>query len=231
MAAVAHLTANALNTDLAAYTTGVSGTPTIGDLLVVSVFVTASVSTAPTLTESAGGGSYTYIGKCVKATSLDEMYCFVRNSLCENATSRTWTFTSSPSDAGTSALFEMIRVTGMSRAGALAVRQSAAGNNGAAAGTPSVVLPGVALTANPVIATMCNATNPATLTAPATFTELADIGTTLPTCGSEYASVNSGFTSNTVTWGSTSATAWGAFALELDTTATPIKQLSALGVG
>jgi hypothetical protein len=220
MASVTHLGDQGFTTNVAAYTTTTGWTPAVGDHLIVFVSLTASVSAAPTLAESAGGGTYTLVGRAVKATSADALYCFVRDTLCESTASRNFTFTSSPSDAATTCIFSMEKTTGMIRAGTSSIRQFDPTDNGAAAGTPNTVFAGVALTGNPCIGAVANGATPAAITPPGgTFSELADVGQSTPAAGLETAKSDSGHTSATITWGGTSATAWCAFSVELDTTA------------
>jgi hypothetical protein len=221
MATVTHLGDQGFTTNVAAYTTTTGWTPAVGDHLIVFVSVTASAGASPTLTESAGGGTYTLVGRAVKATSLDTLYCFVRDTLCESTTSRNFTFNASGADAATTCIFSMEKTTGMSRAGIGSIRQSDPTDNGAAAGTPATVFAGVTLTENPCIGAVANSTTPAGMTAPGSFSELADVGQSTPSAGLETVSRNSGHTSATITWGGTSASTFCAFSVELDASEAP----------
>lgn len=216
MAAVTHLGATASTTDASSYLSG-SFTPAIGDLLVVYVAASDSVAATTTLTESAGGGTYSQVGRATKRTSLDSLYVFVRNTLCETTVARTFTWATG--DPATGAVIAVAKVTGMTRAGLGAVRQSAAANNGVAAGTPTTTFPAAALTGNPYLAGCSNGANPAGLTPPASAVERVDTGYATPVTGLEYASRDTGFTGTAVAWGAASATVWGAFSVELDTSA------------
>ena len=102
----------------------------------------------------------------------------------------------------------------MTLVGAAAIRQSS-GQENQASGTPSVTLGLAALVANALVGVVCNATNAATMTPPSGFTEVSDAGYTNPPTGFEVAVVNSGFSSNTVTWGNGSS-AFCSVVLELD---------------
>jgi len=219
VAAVLHLGATALTTDVSSYASATFA-PTVGDLLVVIVAVSDSTAAAPTMVESAGGGTYSLIGTpALWQASAGRLLMFVRNTVCETNTTRTFTF--GTSDAGTGCVIAIARVTGMFRAGLFAIRQSDPTDNGAGGTAPNTVFPAVALTGNACIAAAANLANPATMTAPASFTERVDTGFATPTAGLEYASRDSGHTSATITWGATSATAWGAFSIELDATVPP----------
>lgn len=189
------------------------------DLLVVVVVLTGAVAT-PTVTDDQGG-TYTEVsgGGFFKNTSADKMWLFVRDSLVPATLSTVITMTSPGGDTGGGLL--VYRVTSMSRTGAAAVRQKAGQSNQAAAGTPAPVLPAAALTGNSVIGAVFNATNVATLTPPTGWTEKHDTGYATPTTGVETATIDSGFTGTTVTWGSTSASAFASLVAELDASAAP----------
>jgi hypothetical protein len=218
VAAVTHLGATASTSNTTSYVSG-SFTPAIGDLLVVYVAVSDTVAATTTLTESAGGGTYVQIGRAAKRTSLDSIYVFVRNTRCETAAARTFTWATT--DAATGCVIAIAKVTGMSRAGLSAVRQFDTTDNGAAATTPNTVFPAAALTANPYLAGCSNGANPAGVTPPVSSVERVDTGYSTPATGLEYASRDSGFVGTTVSWGAASASAWGAFSMELDTSVLP----------
>jgi hypothetical protein len=106
----------------------------------------------------------------------------------------------------------------MSIVGAGAVRSSGGQSAGGAGTTPAPVLNLTPLTANLIIGSVANGTNPAALTPRASYTEAPtpDVGYATPTTGLEVMFRNSGETSATITWGGTSATAFASVAIELD---------------
>jgi hypothetical protein len=59
------------------------------------------------------------------------------------------------------------------------------------------------------------------MTPPTSWTEDSDNGYSTPTAGQESVSRVSGFTGTTVTWGGTSATAFGDIIVEIDTSSFP----------
>src|SRR6185437_6612583 len=138
----------------------VTATPAVGDLIVI---VTAhsgnTASVAPT--DNNGTGTYVLVQSCVKATSADTMQVWVRTALIASATSTV--FTHAPGTTSGGGLF-VHNVSGMTRIGGNAIRQSAIQSNQAASGTPAPVLPSVPLSANPIIGAVFNATSPATMT-------------------------------------------------------------------
>lgn len=191
---------------------------TIGDQLVIAVGLTG-VTTAPTVTDDNSSGTYTEVtGGVLKGTSADGMWVFVRNALVPATVSTIITMTSPGGDTGGGVF--VYRLTGMARAGASAVRQVAKQQNQAAA-TPAPVFGVAPLTGNSLLGAVNNATNPATMTAPTSWTEKHDGGYITPTTGLETATIDSGFTSTTVTWGSASGSAFSSVAVEMDGSAAP----------
>lgn len=189
-------------------------TPAVDDLIVVHVIAGATAAT-PGLTDDQDGGTY-YL-----ATSQSiggDLHCiFVREALVASAVSHALTFTCTGDNADGCA-YAQIRFTGSLRAGADVVRQTGK-DSGAAGGTPAATAAAACLTSNAVSASVGNSTNPAGLTPPGSFTERYDGGYNTPTTGLEAATRDSGHTSATVTWGSTSASTWGALFVELDASA------------
>ena len=204
---------------------------TLSDLLVV-VCATSGVTTAPTVTDDNSSGTYANITGALNNTSVDKMWLFVRTALVPATLSTIITMTSGGADTGGGLV--VYRLTGMSRTGASAVRQSAIQQNIAAA-TPAPVFGSAALTGNSCIGAVLNLTNPATMTPTASpvWTEKHDLGYITPTTGLETQTIDSGFTGTTVTWGSASATQFGSLIAEMDSSAVAVTvtRLSALGVG
>jgi len=197
----------------ATYTTG-AFTPAANDLLVAFVVVTATTALG-SMTDSLGG-TWQNVQATTKNASADRLWCFVRTALAPaSSMSVTMDVTG---DNGTGCIIFVVRVSGMTRTGANAARQSAVQSNQAAATTPAPVFGAAALTGNPTLGFVGNATNPAGMTPPASWNELvADVGYATPTTGGEYVTRDSGFTGTTITWGSTSASAFGDISVELDT--------------
>ena len=205
----------------------VTATPAINDLIVIITAHSGNTSTvAPTDDQ---GGTYTHEKTAVKNTSADTMQVWIRNDLIRAAASTVFTHAPGTTSGGGLAV---LKVTCMSRCGITnAVVQSAIQDNGAGAATPSPVLGTAATTTNALIGAVFNASNPATLTPRASWTERADVGYNTPTSGLEVMSRDSGETGTTLSWGGTSATAWCSLVIELNNAATPVKRQSSLGVG
>lgn len=190
-------------------------TPVAGDLLVVFASASDSADTAPTLTNSAGL-TFTLITRVdTSDVVITSLYLLVANQSA-TAVSQTLTF-DTPGDANTGSFIFVARVASLTRTGSTAVRQFAV--QGITSGIPAPAFASAALTGNPCLGAVTNGLNPATLTPPTGWTEAVDLGYSTPTVGSEYAFINSGFTGTTVTWGSSSASLFGAIVVELDTSA------------
>jgi hypothetical protein len=211
-------TATASTTDASSYTSG-SFTPGAGNLLVAFVCVTGATGSAPSLTDSQSIG-WTQITSAIKASSADTAYVFIANRTAA-ASSMTVTFNTSGGATATGCIIFVAQVASMTRAGQDAVRQSAIQSNQAASGTPTSTFGAAVLTGNPTLGAVFNATNPATMTPPTSWTEQQDVGYATPTTGGEYVSRDSGSTSTTITWGGTSASAFCSLSVELDTSARP----------
>lgn len=226
MASVTHRVVTPSTANATSYVSG-SFTPAVGDLLWVTVAAAGTTTAFPTLTSSAGT-TFRFIGVALVTASVDRLYTFLARTLVTSATPQTVTFDCT-GDAATGATIAVASVSSMTRtADTGAVRQYKVASN-VAAGTPAVTFDNSVLTGNPTLVCVGNATNPAGLTEPTGWTEGADSGNITPTHGLEYAYRNSGFTGTTVTWGSASASAFGAIVMELDTTAPPTNSITVVG--
>jgi hypothetical protein len=209
----------ALTTNVTSYA-GTAFTPAANELCVAFVTVTASRIDSgngrAALSDTQNLG-WVLVDFALKATSADSCYVFVASKLAANsATTPTFDCTG---DAGTGATIQVFGISGMTRTGIDAVRQTAKQSNGAAAATPAPVFASACLTGNVVAGIVNNAGTAGSVeTPPAGWTEGDDTGYITPSTGAEYAFINSGFTGTTVTWGAASATAFCALVIEFDTT-------------
>jgi hypothetical protein len=190
-----------------------------GDLLIAIATVSGQASGGTFSSDTQSLGGWTVIATALKNTSFDSIVVAVANALAVADTFLTVTFTPAGGPTSTGVNLSVLRVSGMTRTGSAAIRQSAKQDNQTGTFTPAPTFSVAALTGNPTIGAVGNGTNPATLTAPASWTEVNDIGYAAPTNGLEVVSRDSGFTGTTVTWGSSSASAWGSIIIELDTSA------------
>lgn len=142
---------------------------------------------------------------------------YTRNQIV--ASTATINITINYTDTQDATCLACLAFTGFTRVGSGAQRQSKVTNNGSAGGTPAPAFTSSALTGNVTFGVIVNASNPAGMTTPTNWTERGDVGEATPTTGLEVVTRDSGFTGTTVTWGSTSATSFGAIIVELDTSA------------
>lgn len=196
-------------------------TPVLSELLVALVATNGSVEpTAAGAITDDRGGTYYKVGYFFNSGTSGSNIVFVRNQLVASAVSHTLTFTCA-GDAATGFTGLVYGVSGMTRAGSSAVRQFAGQSNQAAASTPAPAFAIVALTGNPCIGLVGALANPPAITPPSGWTEPGspafDVGHASPSAGAQGCHINSGFTGTTVTWGSTSAGAYGDMIIELDT--------------
>lgn len=225
-ATVTHRVATASTANATSYASG-SFTPAAGDLLVAFVVASGTVATG-TMTDSQSLG-FTKVTSALKASSADTVYAFVSNNTAA-ASSMTVTFDCT-GDSATGAIIFVASVSGILKTGTSAILQSAVQENQAAGGTPAIAFTNAARVGNPTLGCVGNASNPAAVAPPTNWTEDAagDTGYNTPPTGGEYAFRNSGFTGTTITWGGTSATAFGGIILEID--ASQPQGLLTLGVG
>lgn len=193
----------------------VTATPAVGDLIIIITAHSGNTSAAAP-TDNQTGGTYTLVNSAVKATSADTMRVWVRNNLITSATSTVFTHAPGTTTGGG---LVVIDCQGMDKAGSSAIVQSAIRSN-QAAGTPAPVFGTAPNSQNAIIGAVFNASNPAALTPRTNFTELYDSGYNTPATGLEVMSDNSGETSATITWGSSSATAYAAIVVELEASVT-----------
>lgn len=207
--------------DLTSYVSG-SFSAAVGDLLLVFVAASGTVAVG-TMADSLGEVTFTKVTSAVRASSINTLYLFISNGFCTSTSSRTVTFDCT-GDAATGAIVTAYAISGMSKAGLPAVRQTAIQSNQSASAAPAPAFSGSALTSNPVLGAVANSVNPATMTVPAgttpTWTEGSDSGFATPVAGQETIWANGGFTGTTITWGS-NTTNFGDIIVELDASSFP----------
>lgn len=207
MATIAHINTRTSSVDASSYSTA-SFTSSAGLLLVTSVRLTGSVVVDSVATDS--GLTFTKVAEenGTRATSIwiaDQLTSAVVQILTVTCTT----------DAATGCSISTEAVSGMSKTGATAMRQTAKAS-GLAAATPAASFTASVVTTNVTYGLIANATNPPTITEPTGWTELVDTGHTTPLSGLETVGRDSGFTGNTITWGGTTATDWDCIIIELD---------------
>lgn len=190
-------------------------TPAVGDLLIVYCYVAANTNDTPTCSDNNGGGTYDRIdvANCVTGGINYRLSVFIRTSLMVNTTS---TVVTVATGSNTSGNVVVEAVSGMTRAGASAVRSKGLQNN-QAAGTAAPVLNQTSLTENMTIVAQGSADT--TTTPPTNWTERAEANQVSDTSALEVATRDSGFVGTTITFGAASSTTFCSHALELDSSA------------
>ena len=196
--------------------TTVTATPAINDLIIVIAASSGLAGGTTAVTDDNSSGTYTQVD--VDRTGFSTtgvLTVWVRNSLITAASSTIFTAAQGSSSGGG---LTVLRVSGMTRAGAVAIRGTGGESTGTSATTPAPVLASTPLPGNPVIAAVCCGTNSTTNFTPRTgYTEHNDSGYNTPATGLETMSRASGETSATITWGSTAPSTFASVAIELDT--------------
>lgn len=196
----------------------VTATPAVNDLIVVVAACTGAVG-FPTGVSDNQSGTYVQAGATyTTGSSNSNVQIWVRNSLVTSAVSTIYTATETGSSGGGLSVY---RVSGMTKTGLNAIRSTGGQSSGAASAFPAPIMGLTPLTGNPMLTAVVNSTNPATMSPPTSFTEDQDVGYTVPTTGMQICHRDSGQTSQTFSWGSNSATAFGVIVVELDASSTP----------
>jgi hypothetical protein len=220
MAGIANRNAVATTNNTGTYVSG-SFTPTVGDLLFVICSIGATTD-AGAATASANGITFTRIDPPAVRGGIDTTYLFVANQLVPASPSSMIITVDVSADPGTGDTMFTGAVTGVTKVGAAAVRQTAVNN--AASGAPAATFAAATLAGNPLVGGMQNLASPAGVTEPSGWTELTDTGYATPTKGGEWAHLAAGSAGvTTVTWGSSSATAWAALIAEFDASASALE--------
>lgn len=196
-----------------------------GDLLVVFITKEASALSSPmasgdlTVANVTGVSSFTLIRNQGHQSSAAHMGVFVADQKTTGSGSTGTVTIAGGSDAGAGTIISVYTVAGLpaTSVGASAVRQSG-GQTDQAAGVPAPAFGSAAKTENPVLGAIYNATNPAGMTSPSGWSAGGNSGyTTGQVSGLGTCHRNSGETGTTITWGSSSASAFASIIIELST--------------
>ena len=191
-----------------------SFTPAAGDLLVAMIVKLSSTNNG-TFDDTQGLGWAIRTSVAFSAGANRVVVAFADTLAAASSMTVTYDCTG---DGANRFIMAVARVSGMTKTGVSAQRAAGFEANQAGATTPDPVLDMTPLSTNPILGIVGNLSNPAGLTkpaAPAEWVERLDTGNA-GTIGMEIISIDSGITDPTVTWGSTSATAFGVWAVEFD---------------
>jgi len=203
----------------------VTATPTGNDLIVIVTRATGNTAATTPTDNNVNGGTYvlaqdpaTNSASALKNSSADLMQVFVRTTFIQEPNSTV--FTHAPG-ASTGGGLEVYAIRGMAKVGLSAILQVAIQAN-QASGTPAPVLSAIPQANNPILTGVFNGTNPGGLTARTSYTRDTNAGYNTPTTGSNSAHLNNAEASATITWGSSSASAFSSFAIEFDMSITAL---------
>jgi hypothetical protein len=190
-------------------------TPALGDLWVVIACQTGGTTSGANVTDTnADPGGSPYIKIDEQAFTGGVISIWVRQGFITGNTTSTDAIYS-PGSGSTANELVVVAVQGLRATGAGVVRQHGH-NSGVAAVTPSGVLGVAAVTTSVMVLGLGNTTNPPGLTLG--WSLIANTGQAKP-LGIEVHTLNSTFTSSSITYGSNSATDWGTVLIELSATA------------
>lgn len=212
MATCTFVKSTAVTTNSTAYTQIVTSA-SVGDLIVACIGGSVTLG-AGTSTDNKGG-TYTVVSSIQKG-GADVAYCYIGNQFVTTS-SFTINFGFGGGDASGGAVIGIYAVSGMTLTGAQAKRQVAEQSAGGANFEVNLTFSQAVSSSNALIGAVYNGANPATMTPPTGWTESTDIGYNTPSNGGEFVFRDNGFNGSTMGWGSTSATSFSAFMLELDT--------------
>src|SRR5262245_13100193 len=185
------------------------GTPAVGDLIAIVTSFSGS-PTADSIDDNNAGGGGQYDNAVVASA---QSHIWIRKNFITSATSTTFTARQTGSSGGGLSVYT---ISGMKRSGSYAVRQTGFEPTSGGSGTPVPKRWTTAQTDNPLVGAVRNGSNPAAMTPPTGWTEGFDNGFNTPTSGLETVFRSSGETLQTITWGSSSASAWNSVVAELD---------------
>jgi hypothetical protein len=205
----------------------VAATPAVDDLIVVVHGMSGFAGGDTSVITDDQGGTYTQIGANPLSSgggTACALWISIRNALIASAVSTIFTATNVGDTGGG---LTVLKVTGMTRAGGNAARQSV----GESTQTESPVVctfPAAPLTANPCIAGVFGEDNPAALGAPTSWTETTDTGWATPATGIWVGFRSSGETSAAITWASGAFIDHNEGMVELDTSVDPVELRAAI---
>jgi len=194
----------------------VTVTPLPNDLIVIVTTATNNTSNAVPVDDNTHGGVYEQITNAVKNNGVDKLAAYVRTEFIQYTVSTTFTHDPGTSSGGGIAVYA---IRGSAKVGLAAIKQSIQDSNKLSA-TPSPVLGNTPVSTNPVLSAVFNNTNPGGVTARTGYTSDLDTGYATPTSGFDSIHLNSGETSATITWGSSSASNYCDLAIEFDMSVT-----------
>lgn len=194
----------------------VTATPAAGDLIVIVAGTSglAGGTTACSDNNSGGAGTYTQVDSDrTYGANTGVLTVWVRTALVVTAASTVFTASQASSSGGG---LHVYRLNGMTLLGASAVRSFGGQSAGGAGATPAPVLSDTPLPFNPILIAVASDQNAASMNPRTNYTEGADAGYQTPTNGMGSAVLDTGEISATLTFGGTTAAAFGSVGIEFE---------------
>lgn len=206
MATVSLLGSVTINTNAGAKT--VTATPSANDLIVIVVYHSDSDYAAwSNPTDNNSSGTYSAVKLLDGAGSKCCMGVYVRNTKISSATSTVFTAPAPPSPTlDTGGGLAVFKITGMSRYGMSAVKQSASDYSFTSNISPSISFTSNKLTSNPVIGGLMCVNEGYTIGPTTGYTEAFDTSYTTPSVQCEGQFISSGDSTNSMDWTGTIST-------------------------
>lgn len=222
MAAVTHLLATSTSANATLYSTN-AFTPAASSLLFAFVAASGTVAATPYLEISTQNWRrFTLVTSAQWGTGANTLYAFIANGAVSSA-SAVKAFFNCSQDAATGAVIQMAQITGMSRTGLSAIRQSAVDQNNTASTVPLCTWGVSSLTANACLAAVAYNSTVAAALPMTSWTERADTAYATPSTALEYFTRDSGNVSTTVSSGAPVSSLSAMIAIELNTSTIDIR--------
>jgi len=193
----------------------VTATPAVGDLIVIVAGTSGLAGGTTACSDNNSAGTYTQVDvDRTFGANTGVLTVWVRDALIAAASSTIFTASQASSSGGG---LHVYRLSGMALTGASAVRSAGGQSAGGAGATPAPVLSQAPHARNPILIAVAADQNAASMNPRTGYAEGADAGYNTPTTGMGSAVLNSGEITATLTFGGTTAAAFGSVGIEMET--------------
>ena len=181
----------------------------VGELLAVFVAASGTVQRPGIVTTSnqpLGGSTFTLVTTALWGASGNSLYAYVQDGFCTSSGTgnSTWVGWDCVGDAATGAIINVVRLQGMSKVSAGAVRQYDVSSNQGTSTRPLVTFSSISFVTSAIISCVATNSSMTGLSPPGGFTEYAEGGYTTPLTGMSIAG-NVGSNSTAIRWGTSTS--------------------------
>ena len=176
-----------------------------------------------TSSQTGAASSFSLVTSALWGASGNSLYCFIQNApyFASSATHSSWVTYDCTGDNATGAIINVARLTGMSKWGLDAVRQSAVSSNNAASSRPIVTLSSQSFTTSAILGIVgANSTFSAGFLCPGGFSSLANTVYISPSTAAFFCG-NVGSNSTVFGWSTSTSSLNGAMIVEFKADAAP----------